>query len=94
MNREKCSIERRRVGNYLTPWSEKSIEILASNQGNCEPDYDALRIHLDINMTLGYKLSKFDIYDEKGNPHVHLRALCDKLVDLGRNEKLRMKLFI
>ena len=36
----------------------------------------------------------FDMFDGKGDPHAHLRAYCDKLVSVGRNEKLRMKFFI
>ncbi|KAG5616507.1 hypothetical protein H5410_016331 [Solanum commersonii] len=45
----------------------------------------------DIDMPVGYKPPKFDMFDGKGDPHAHLRAYCDKLVDVGRNEKLRMK---
>nr|XP_033515515.1 uncharacterized protein LOC117279977 [Nicotiana tomentosiformis] len=45
-------------------------------------------------MSIGYNPLKFDIYDETGDPHEHLRAYCDKLVGVGRNEKLRIKLLI
>ncbi|XP_070034632.1 uncharacterized protein [Nicotiana tomentosiformis] len=45
-------------------------------------------------MSTGYKPPKFDIFDGTCDPHAHLRAYCDKLVGVGRNEKLRMKLFI
>ncbi|XP_033515430.1 uncharacterized protein [Nicotiana tomentosiformis] len=45
-------------------------------------------------MPTGYKPPKFDIFDGTGDPHAHLRAYYDKLVGVGRNEKLRMKLFI
>ncbi|XP_049405282.1 uncharacterized protein LOC125868753 [Solanum stenotomum] len=45
-------------------------------------------------MPVGYKPPKFNMFDGKGDPHAHLRAYCDKLVGVGRNEKLRMKLFI
>ncbi|XP_033514008.2 uncharacterized protein [Nicotiana tomentosiformis] len=45
-------------------------------------------------MPAGYKPPKFDIFDGTGNPHAHLRAYCEKLVGVGRNEKLLMKLFI
>ncbi|XP_059285956.1 uncharacterized protein LOC132039503 [Lycium ferocissimum] len=43
---------------------------------------------------MGYKPPKVDIFDGTGDPHAHLRAYFDKLVGVGRNEKLRMKLFI
>nr|XP_033516253.1 uncharacterized protein LOC117280636 [Nicotiana tomentosiformis] len=45
-------------------------------------------------MPVGYKPSKFDIFDGTCDPHAYLRAYCDKFVGVGRNEKLRMKLFI
>ncbi|XP_075095105.1 uncharacterized protein LOC142173417 [Nicotiana tabacum] len=45
-------------------------------------------------MPVGYKPPKFDIFDGTGDPHAHLRAYCDKLVEVEKNEKLRMKLFI
>ncbi|XP_055826332.1 uncharacterized protein LOC129894696 [Solanum dulcamara] len=48
----------------------------------------------DIDMPVEYKPPKFDIFDGKSDPHAHLRSYCDKLVDVGRNEKLRMKFFI
>ncbi|XP_060212073.1 uncharacterized protein LOC132639649 [Lycium barbarum] len=57
-------------------------------------DYDDLCIHSDIGMPVGYKPPKFDIFYGTCDPHAHLRAYCDKLVGVGRNEKLRMKLFI
>ncbi|XP_070032413.1 uncharacterized protein [Nicotiana tomentosiformis] len=40
------------------------------------------------------KSPKFDIFDGTGDPYENLRAYRDKLVGVGRNEKLRMKLFI
>ncbi|XP_049406297.1 uncharacterized protein LOC125869949 [Solanum stenotomum] len=57
-------------------------------------DYDDLCIHPNIDMPVGYKPPKFDMFDEKGDPHAHLRAYYDKLVGVGRNEKLKMRLFI
>ncbi|XP_033509121.1 uncharacterized protein [Nicotiana tomentosiformis] len=51
-------------------------------------------IHPDVDMPAGYKPPKFDIFDGMGDSHAHLRAYCDKLVGVGRNEKLRMELFI
>ncbi|XP_033516866.1 uncharacterized protein [Nicotiana tomentosiformis] len=45
-------------------------------------------------MSAGYKPLMFDIFDRTGDPQAHLRAYSDKLVGAGRNEKLRMKLFI
>ncbi|XP_049365803.1 uncharacterized protein LOC125830664 [Solanum verrucosum] len=72
----------------------KALKILQVTRGTESLDYDDLCIHPDIDMPVGYKPPKFDMFDGKGDNHAHLRAYCDKLVGVGRNEKLRMKLFI
>ncbi|XP_033516009.1 uncharacterized protein [Nicotiana tomentosiformis] len=51
-------------------------------------------IYYDVDILIGYKPPKFDFFDGTGDPHAHLRAYCDKLVGVVRNEKLRMKVFI
>ncbi|XP_070035019.1 uncharacterized protein [Nicotiana tomentosiformis] len=63
-------------------------------RGSESLDYEDLCIYLDVDMSVGYKPPKFDIFDGTGDPHAHLRAYCDKLYEVGRNEKMRMKLFI
>ncbi|XP_049406049.1 uncharacterized protein LOC125869627 [Solanum stenotomum] len=73
---------------------KKALKSLQITRGTESLDYDDLCIHPDIDMPVGYKPPKFDMFDGKGDPHAHLRAYCDKLVGVGRNEKLRMKLFI
>lgn len=72
----------------------KALKSLQVTRGMEGLDYDDLSIHPDIDIPVGYKPPMFDIFDRKGDPHVHLRACCDKVVGVGRNEKLRMKLFI
>ncbi|XP_070055281.1 uncharacterized protein [Nicotiana tomentosiformis] len=42
----------------------------------------------------GYKPPKLEILDGTGDPKVHLRMYCDKLVGVGKNEQICMKLFI
>ncbi|XP_070032353.1 uncharacterized protein [Nicotiana tomentosiformis] len=34
------------------------------------------------------------MFDETGNPNVHLRTYCDKLLRVGKDERIRMKLFM
>ncbi|XP_070053325.1 uncharacterized protein [Nicotiana tomentosiformis] len=34
------------------------------------------------------------MFDGTGDPKVHLRTYCDKLVGVGRDERIRMKLFM
>ncbi|XP_049358814.1 uncharacterized protein LOC125823480 [Solanum verrucosum] len=72
----------------------KALKSFQVSRGTESLDYDDLCIHPDIDMPVGYKPLKFDMFDGNGDPHAHLRAYCDKLVGVGRNEKLRMKLFI
>ncbi|XP_049375476.1 uncharacterized protein LOC125840547 [Solanum verrucosum] len=72
----------------------KALKSLEVTRGTESLDYDDLCIHPDIDLSVGYKPPMFDMFDGKGDPHAHIRAYCDKLVGVGRNEKLRMKLFI
>nr|XP_016466129.1 PREDICTED: uncharacterized protein LOC107788908 [Nicotiana tabacum] len=72
----------------------KQMKNLQVARGSESLDYKDLCIHPDVDMPTGYKPSNFDMFDGAGDPHAHLRAYCDKLVGVGRNEKLSMKLFI
>ncbi|XP_070036470.1 uncharacterized protein [Nicotiana tomentosiformis] len=40
-----------------------------------------------------YKPPKFEMFDNTDDPKVHLRTYYDKLVGVGKNEQIRMKLF-
>ncbi|KAH0669397.1 hypothetical protein KY289_023890 [Solanum tuberosum] len=57
-------------------------------------EYEDLCVHPDIDLLDGYKPPKFEMFDGTGNPRNHLRSYCDNLVGVGRNEVVRMKLFI
>lgn len=57
-------------------------------------DYEDLYIYPDVDFPIGFKPPKFDLFDGTGDPHTHLRAYCDKLVRIGKNEKLIMRLLI
>ncbi|XP_070041398.1 uncharacterized protein [Nicotiana tomentosiformis] len=48
----------------------------------------------DVELPEGYKLPKFEMFDGTSDPEVHLRTYCDKLVGVGKNEQIRMKLFM
>ena len=72
----------------------KELKSLQVTRGTKSLYYDDLCIHPYIDMPVRYKPQKSDMFDGKGDPHAHLRAYCDKLVGVGRKEKLRMKLFI
>ncbi|XP_070004252.1 uncharacterized protein [Nicotiana sylvestris] len=48
----------------------------------------------DIELPKGYKPLKFKMFDGTGDPRVHLRTYCDKIVGVGKDEKIRIKLFM
>ncbi|XP_070035357.1 uncharacterized protein [Nicotiana tomentosiformis] len=57
-------------------------------------NYEDLCIKPDIKLREGYKTPKLEILDGIGDPKVHLRTYCDKLVGVGKDERIRMKLFM
>ncbi|XP_070055263.1 uncharacterized protein [Nicotiana tomentosiformis] len=57
-------------------------------------NYEDLCIQSDVELSEGYKPPKFKMFDGTGDPKVHLRTYCDKLVGVGKNEQIRMKLFM
>ncbi|XP_070045135.1 uncharacterized protein [Nicotiana tomentosiformis] len=56
--------------------------------------YEDLCIHPDVELPEGYKSSMFEIFSDTGDPKVHLRTYCEKLVGVGKNEQIHMKLFM
>ncbi|XP_069149116.1 uncharacterized protein [Solanum lycopersicum] len=70
----------------------------AMRELQCTPDvtglsYAELCIHPDLNLLEGFKIPKFDTFGGAGNPMAHLRAYCDQLVGVGKDEALLMRLF-
>nr|XP_025885529.1 uncharacterized protein LOC104645638 [Solanum lycopersicum] len=70
----------------------------AMRELQCTPDvaglsYAELCIHPDLNLPEGFKIPKFDTFGGVGNPMAHLRAYCDQLVGVGKDEALLMRLF-
>ncbi|XP_070034224.1 uncharacterized protein [Nicotiana tomentosiformis] len=57
-------------------------------------NYEDLCIQPDIELSEGYKPPKFEMFDGIGDPKVHLRTYCDKLVGVGKDERICMKLFM
>ncbi|XP_070013539.1 uncharacterized protein [Nicotiana sylvestris] len=48
----------------------------------------------DVELPKDYKPHKFEMFDGMGDPKVHLRTYCDKLVGVGKDERIHMKLFM
>ncbi|KAK4721558.1 hypothetical protein R3W88_011791 [Solanum pinnatisectum] len=57
-------------------------------------NYEDLCMHPDVDLPEGYKLPKFEMFNGMGDPKAHLRMYCDKLVGIGRDERILMKLFM
>jgi len=56
-------------------------------------NYKNLCIHPDLDLPKGFKVPKFITFNGTGNPLAHLKAYCDQLVGVGKNEALLMRLF-
>ncbi|XP_070013299.1 uncharacterized protein [Nicotiana sylvestris] len=57
-------------------------------------NYEDLCIQPDVELQEGYKPPKFEMFDGIGDPKVHLRNYCDKLVGVRKDERIRIKLFM
>lgn len=49
-------------------------------------EYEDLCMHPDLDLPEGYKVPKFDTFNDIGNPMAHLRVYCEKIVGV---EKMR-----
>ncbi|KAK4727155.1 hypothetical protein R3W88_032072 [Solanum pinnatisectum] len=70
----------------------------AMKELQCIPDvadlnYEDLCIHPNLDLPKRFKVPKFDVFEGTGNPLAYLRAYCDQLMGVGRDEALLMRLF-
>lgn len=72
----------------------KQMNNLQVARGRESHDYEDLCSHTVVDMLVGYRPHKFSVFNGTSDSHAYLRVYCDTLVGVGRNEKLRMKLFI
>ncbi|KAJ8574068.1 hypothetical protein K7X08_010579 [Anisodus acutangulus] len=73
---------------------KEAFKNIQTSKGHEGLEYEDLCMHPDIELPVGYKMPKFDLFDGKGNPYSHLRSYCDKLVGVGKNQAIIMKIFI
>nr|XP_009792664.1 PREDICTED: uncharacterized protein LOC104239673 [Nicotiana sylvestris] len=57
-------------------------------------NYEDLCIQPDVELPEGYKPPKFKMFDGTADPKVPLTTYCDKLVGVGKDKRVRMKLFM
>ncbi|XP_070004537.1 uncharacterized protein [Nicotiana sylvestris] len=70
------------------------IQAVKGSKGIKGLNYEDLCIQPDVELPEGYKSPKFEMFDGIGDLRVHLRAYCDKLIGVGKDERIRMKLFM
>ncbi|XP_070015692.1 uncharacterized protein [Nicotiana sylvestris] len=70
------------------------VQGFEGNKGVEGLNYEDLYVQPDVELPEGYKPPKFEMFDGTGDPRVHLRMYCDKLVGVGRDEKIHIKLFM
>ncbi|XP_070057291.1 uncharacterized protein [Nicotiana tomentosiformis] len=70
------------------------VQSVEGNKGIGGLNYEDLCIQPDVDLPEGYKPPKFEMFDGTGDPKVHLRTYCDKLVGVGKYEQIYMKLFM
>ncbi|KAJ8526239.1 hypothetical protein K7X08_028716 [Anisodus acutangulus] len=73
---------------------KEAFKNIQTSKGHEGLEYEDLCMHPDVQLPVGYKVPKFDLFDGKGNPRAHLRSYCDKLVGVGKDQAIIMKLFI
>ncbi|XP_075103725.1 uncharacterized protein LOC142178294 [Nicotiana tabacum] len=57
-------------------------------------NYEDFCIQPNVELSEGYKPPKFEMFDRTGDPNVHLRTYCDKLVGVRKDKRIHMKLFM
>ncbi|XP_070036638.1 uncharacterized protein [Nicotiana tomentosiformis] len=57
-------------------------------------NFEDLCIQSDVELPESYKPPTFEIFNGTGDPKVHLRTYYEKLVGVGKNEQIRMKMFM
>ncbi|KAJ8538022.1 hypothetical protein K7X08_014562 [Anisodus acutangulus] len=73
---------------------KEAFKNIQASKGHEGLEYEDLCMHHDIELPVGYKVPKFGLFDGKGNPHAHLRSYCDKLIGVGKDQAIIMKLFV
>ncbi|XP_060210916.1 uncharacterized protein LOC132637920 [Lycium barbarum] len=56
--------------------------------------YEDLCVHPNVELPLGCKIPKFNTFNGEGDPVTHLKEYCSRLIGIGHNEAVRMRLFI
>ena len=55
--------------------------------------YEELCTFPEVELPSGYKIRKFEKFSGSWNSFFHLKIYCEKLIGIGNNEGIRIKLF-
>ncbi|KAL3332290.1 hypothetical protein AABB24_032732 [Solanum stoloniferum] len=72
---------------------EDAMRSLCGLGSNQSVRYEELCAFPEVELPPGYEIPKFEKFDGSGNPFFHLRVYCEKLIGVGKNEGIRIKLF-
>nr|XP_009770959.1 PREDICTED: uncharacterized protein LOC104221581 [Nicotiana sylvestris] len=70
------------------------VQSVEGGKGIEDLNFEDLCIQPDLEFSEGYKPQKFEMFDGTSDPKVHLRTYCDKLVGVGKDKRIHMKLFV
>ncbi|XP_070032955.1 uncharacterized protein [Nicotiana tomentosiformis] len=77
-----------------TPAQNELVQHLEQKILELQGKLEHVRNMPDVVLPEGYKPPKFEIFDGTSDPKVHLRTYCNKLVGVGKDEIICMKLFM
>nr|XP_016466163.1 PREDICTED: uncharacterized protein LOC107788937 [Nicotiana tabacum] len=72
---------------------EQSLRTMQGLGGQVSVAYKDLCLFPDVQLPVGFKMPKFDLYDEHGDLVAHLRGFCSKMRGAGRKDELLMAYF-
>ncbi|XP_070015464.1 uncharacterized protein [Nicotiana sylvestris] len=72
---------------------EQSFRDMRGLRGQVSVAYKDLCLFPDVQLSVGFNMPKFDLYDGHGDPVAHLRGFCSKLRGAGRKDELLMAYF-
>ncbi|XP_070010379.1 uncharacterized protein [Nicotiana sylvestris] len=72
---------------------EQSFRNMQGSGGQVSVAYKDLCLFSDVQLPVGFKMPKFDLYDGKGDPVAHLRGFYSKMRGASGKEELLMAYF-
>ncbi|XP_070019260.1 uncharacterized protein [Nicotiana sylvestris] len=72
---------------------EQSFKNMQGLGGQVSVAYKYICLFPDVQLSVGFKMPKFDLYDGHSDPMAHLRGFCSKMRGAGRKDELLMAYF-